>query len=128
MNKSPCSSLCGLAAITYIEGIFVYSSAARDYIQAAGVPSGPGAAQEASRHARLGDIQAVTIFGSSADFAFPSQSSPGRPRRQRQSLSLSDRWLFSAARAVSQPPRRVAAGASRRGNSPATTSELDPAV
>ena len=71
MNKSPCSSHCGLAAlplaaggdscdiaIAYIEGIVVYSSAARDYILAA-VPS--GAAQEARYPAgTLGDVQAVT--------------------------------------------------------------------
>ena len=52
MNKSPRSSRCGLAALqctspyAYIEGIVVYSSAARDYILAA-VPSESGAAQEA---------------------------------------------------------------------------------
>ena len=51
----PCS---GEIAIAYIEGIVVYSSAARDYIPAA-VPS--GAAQEARYPAgTLGDIQAVT--------------------------------------------------------------------
>ena len=68
-NKSPCSSRCGLAAlpqrggciaIAYIEGIVVYSSAARDYILAA-VPT--GAAQEARNPAgTLGDIQAVTQY------------------------------------------------------------------
>ena len=45
--------------MAYIEGIVVYSSAARDYILAA-VPS--GAAQEARYPAvTLGDIQAVTV-------------------------------------------------------------------
>ena len=48
----------GDIAIAYIEGIVVYSSAARDYIPAT-VPS--GAAQEASYPAgTLEDIQAVT--------------------------------------------------------------------
>ena len=55
----PQSRSCSRAiAIAYIEGIVVYSSAARDYIQAV-VPS--GAAQEAHYPAgTLGDIQAVT--------------------------------------------------------------------
>ena len=63
----PGGSHCGLAimqwghrhrGIAYIEGIVVYSSAARDYIPAA-VSS--GAAQEARYPAgTLGDIQAVT--------------------------------------------------------------------
>ena len=73
MNKSPVSRgpLLSQAAwrpcterdiaIAYIEGIVVYSSAARDYIPAA-VPS--GAAQEARYPLAAGDI--------------PSQPGPGR--------------------------------------------------
>ena len=57
----PCS---GEIVIAYIEGIVVYSSAARDYIPAA-VPS--GADQEARYPAgTLGDIQAVTASLSAA--------------------------------------------------------------
>ena len=52
--------MCSSDLIAYIEGIVVYSSAARDYILAA-VPS--GAAQEARYPAgTLGDIQAVTVI------------------------------------------------------------------
>ena len=102
-NKSPCSSRCGLAAlpqrggciaIAYIEGIVVYSSAARDYILAAV----PGPRVRPGRHATQrarSEIFKLSLSTIDRDYYAGTSLAPGKAASSSSSSRLSGSPTFT---------------------------------